>query len=40
MWISGSFAVQDEKVPVYNFGDNSRFPVDNYPTYPQLSTGV
>jgi hypothetical protein len=39
MWISRSFAVQDEKSAVDNFGDNSRFPVDNYPTYPQLSTG-
>ncbi len=40
MCISGSFAVLDEKLAVDNFGDNSRFPVDNYPTYPQLSTGV
>jgi hypothetical protein len=38
MWISTSFAVLDDKCPVDNFVDNSPLPVDNYPTYPQLST--
>jgi hypothetical protein len=40
MWISRSFAVQDEISAVDNFGDNSTLPVDKPPTYPQLSTGV
>jgi hypothetical protein len=29
MWISGSFAVQDEKQAVDNFVDKSPLPVDN-----------
>jgi hypothetical protein len=40
MWISTSFVVQNDKPHVDNFVDNLTFPVDNYPTYPQLSTGV